>query len=304
MEVHMLKDLFRKRKYATITVTRQDVLSSPKVELKAVEKRQESIDESSVLCKGCESIIDKEALKKNLQVCPVCGFHLRLGALDRLAAIIDEGTFIEYDNSLETLNPLEYFEYEEKIKKAQALSGIKEAVITGEGLINGRKIAVGIMDSNFIMGSMGSVVGEKLVRMIEKATDRRLPVVIFCTSGGARMQEGILTLMQMAKVSAALKRLSDSKILYISMLTDPTTGGVTASYAMLGDIILAEPGAQIGFAGKRVIEQTIRQKLPEGFQTSEFLLSHGFVDMITSRVEMKKTLGQLIALHNKEVENE
>lgn len=297
----MLSELFRKKKYATITL-KKEYVSGSTAPVKSDDKTpEEKIDENSIKCKKCNAIINKEAYRENSCVCPKCGYHGRIGALERLGMIVDNGTFIEYDRSLQGQNPLQYPGYEEKVRKASESSGVSEAVITGEGSINGQRAAIGIMDSRFIMGSMGSVVGEKLTRLIEKAELERMPLVIFCTSGGARMQEGIISLMQMAKVSAALKKLSDSGILYISVLTDPTTGGVTASFAMLGDIILAEPGAQVGFAGKRVIEQTIKQKLPDDFQTSEFLMEHGFVDYVVERHNLKEIISKLIKLHAKAV---
>ncbi|KPU42669.1 acetyl-coenzyme A carboxylase carboxyl transferase subunit beta [Oxobacter pfennigii] len=305
----MLKDLFRKRQYATISLTKDEVYGvtansnnksaeANKAIPHSEKKTQIIVDENSIQCKNCESIVSKETMKNSASVCPVCGHHGRIGAKVRLELIADCDSFEELYKNIETLNPLEYAEYEEKIKKSREQSGLNEAVLTGKCTIDGMKALIGIMDSNFIMGSMGSVVGEKLTRLIEKAMDDKLPVIVFCASGGARMQEGILSLMQMAKVSAALKKLSDGGLLFIPVLTDPTTGGVTASFAMLGDIIIAEPGALIGFAGKRVIEQTIRQKLPEGFQTSEFLQEHGFIDLIVSRHDLKDTLSKLLKLHN------
>lgn len=297
----MLKELFIKKKYATITVPRQQILETTDQKKYMENKNITSIDKNSSTCKKCGSAVNKRRLKDNLHVCPLCGFHNRIGALDRINMMLDNGTFIEYDKNLKTLNPLDYEGYEDKVEKSCAASGINEAVVTGEGLINGERVAVGVMDSGYIMGSMGSVVGEKLTRLAEKSLDENMPLIIFCASGGARMQEGILSLMQMAKVSAALKKLSDAGILYISVLTDPTTGGVTASFAMLGDIIIAEPGAQIGFAGKRVIEQTMKQKVPDGFQTSEFLLEHGFVDMIIERQELKPIISKIIKLHGRAV---
>lgn len=215
--------------------------------------------------------------------------------------IADEGSFREWDDGLETKNPLNYKGYEEKIRLMQEKTGLDEAILTGSALIHGKKAAVGVCDSRFIMASMGEVVGEKITRMIERATKEKLPVILFACSGGARMQEGIVSLMQMAKTSAALKRHSDAGLLYVSVLTNPTTGGVTASFAMLGDIILAEPGALIGFAGPRVIEQTIGQKLPEGFQKSEFLLKHGFIDRIVERKELKTVLADILSMHEKKV---
>ena len=291
----MLKELFKKKHYATITLTRDEVLKNNTVE---VMSTKHIVDAESIICSKCGNPIKKEAIKVNLNVCPKCNFHNRVNAMERLGYTLDFGTFEEMNGDLTTLNPIQYPGYEDKVKNTTATCGINEAVITGEGRINGYNAAVGIMDSNFIMGSMGSVVGEKLTRLAEYSLDKRYPLIIFCASGGARMQEGIISLMQMAKVSAALKKLSDAGILYISVITDPTTGGITASFGMLGDIILAEPGAVIGFAGKRVIEQTIKQKLPDGFQTSEFMLEHGFVDRIVERKDMKSVITKLIMLHS------
>lgn len=211
--------------------------------------------------------------------------------------IIDEGTFEELDEDMQTSDMLNFEGYKDKIKLLQERTKIQEAIKTGIGEINGEKVAIGVMDSNFFMGSMGSVVGEKICRLVERAIQDKLPVILFCVSGGARMQEGMISLMQMAKTSAAIAKLDEVGLLYISVLTDPTTGGVTASFASLGDIILAEPGALIGFAGPRVIEQTIKQKLPDGFQSAEFLLEHGFIDKIVNRKEMKETLYEIIKLH-------
>lgn len=291
----MLKELFAKKNYATFTVTREDVLNYRPAEQ---EKPRVLLDENSIVCSKCDNMVNKEVLKSNLYVCPQCGYHQRIDAAKRIGYILDMGSFKEYDSSLKSCNPLNYPDYEDKLKKAETSCSASEAVVTGRGRINGQYVYIGVMDSNFIMGSMGSVVGEKLARLIEKAVVKKHPLIIFCASGGARMQEGTISLMQMAKVSAALKRLSDAGGLYISVLTDPTTGGVTASFAMLGDIIIAEPGAQVGFAGKRVIEQTIRQKLPDEFQTSEFLLEHGFIDIIVKRSDLKNTISKIISFHS------
>lgn len=221
-------------------------------------------------------------------------------AYRRIQMVTDAGTFEEWDRGLATRNPLEYKGYEEKLRTLQEKTGLDEAVVTGRARIDGTEVVLGVCDGRFLMASMGEVVGEKIARAVERATQERLPVILFACSGGARMQEGIVSLMQMAKTSAALKRHSDAGLLYISVLTDPTTGGVTASFAMLGDVILAEPKALIGFAGPRVIEQTIRQKLPKGFQRSEFLLEHGFIDGIVERPQMKQTLSQILMLHKEE----
>lgn len=267
------------------------------------EKNKEASDKMIgkwVKCDKCGEISYKEEVKENLSVCPNCGNHFRISSRRRISQIIDEGTFEEINENMHTKNPLNFDGYIEKLDILQSKTGIKEAVKTGIGEIEGEKVAIAIMDSNFMMGSMGSVVGEKITCLIEKAIEQKLPVIIFCVSGGARMQEGIISLMQMAKTSAALARLDDAGLLYISVLTDPTTGGVTASFASTADIILAEPGSLIGFAGPRVIEQTIKQKLPEGFQRAEFLLEHGFIDQIVPRKEMKKKLAQILRMHKKE----
>lgn len=245
-------------------------------------------------CKKCNEILELEDWIENLYVCPHCGFHYRIGPMERLNMVLDAGSFVEWDKNLEYDDPIKFPEYKEKIKHIKSVTNLDEAVITGAGEICGKEVAIGVMASNFLMGSMGKVVGEKITRLIETATSKRLPLIIFCCSGGARMQEGVVSLMQMAKTSAALKKHDEASLLYISILTDPTTGGVTASFAMLADIILAEPGSLIGFAGPRVIEQTIGKKLPEGFQLSEFILEHGFVDKIVKRKKMKEILDRLI----------
>lgn len=250
-----------------------------------------------VKCNNCKEIIYKEEVKENYSICPNCGKYFRLSARRRIKQIIDEGTYIELDENMKTSNLIEFEGYEEKIKVLQDKTKIQEAIKTGIGEIYGEKVAIGVMDSNFFMGSMGSVVGEKIARLVDIAIEERLPLILFCVSGGARMQEGMISLMQMAKTSAAISKLNEEGLLYISVLTDPTTGGVTASFASLGDIILAEPGALIGFAGPRVIEQTIKQKLPEGFQSSEFLLEHGFIDKIVERKDMKDVLFKILKLH-------
>ena len=250
-----------------------------------------------VKCDECKEILYKEEVKNNLSVCPNCGKHFRLSARRRITQIIDEGTFEEINENMKTTNPLEFDGYLDKIKLLQEKTKIQEAVKTGFGKIQGQDVAIGVMDGNFMMGSMGSVVGEKITYLIEEAIKRKNPLILFCASGGARMQEGIVSLMQMAKTSSALAKLDEEGLLYISVLTDPTTGGVTASFAMLGDIILAEPDSLIGFAGPRVIEQTMKQKLPDGFQKAEFLLEHGFIDKIVERKDMKETLAQILKMH-------
>lgn len=248
-------------------------------------------------CNKCGGAIIAEDVKKDHYICPKCGGYFRVHARRRIEMVTDEGSFEEWDSDLQGGNPLEYKEYEEKLEKLQEKTGLSEAVITGKAKIDGRETAIGVCDGRFLMASMGEAVGEKIARAVERATEERLPVILFACSGGARMQEGIVSLMQMAKTSAALKHHSDAGLLYISILTDPTTGGVTASFAMLGDVILAEPKALIGFAGPRVIEQTIGQKLPEGFQRAEFLLEHGFLDAIVERPQMKAVLSKILALH-------
>ena len=251
-------------------------------------------------CNKCGGAIITEDVKNGYYICPKCGGYFRVHAYHRVEMIADEGTFEEWDQGLTTRNPLNYKGYEEKLEGLKEKTGLEEAVVTGKISINGTETAVGVCDGRFLMASMGEVVGEKIARMVERATQEKLPVILFACSGGARMQEGIVSQMQMAKTSAALKRHSDAGLLYISVLTDPTTGGVTASFAMLGDVILAEPKALIGFAGPRVIEQTIGQKLPKGFQRSEFLLEHGFIDAIVERPQLKETLSQILKLHEKE----
>ena len=250
-----------------------------------------------VKCDRCKEIIYKEDLHKNLSVCPNCGKHFRLSSRRRINQLVDEGTFEEIGKDIVTQDPLEFKGYLKKVELLKEKTKIEEAVKCGICEIEGEKLVLGVMDGNFLMGSMGSVVGEKITLAIEDAIKEKLPFIIFCVSGGARMQEGMVSLMQMAKTSAAVAKLDDAGLLNITVLTDPTTGGVTASFASLGDIILAEPNALIGFAGPRVIEQTIKQKLPEGFQRSEFLLEHGFIDKIVERKDMKKTLAQILELH-------
>lgn len=251
-----------------------------------------------IKCDNCKEILYKEDVRKNYSVCPNCGKHFRLSSRRRIVQIIDEGTFEELNADLHSTDPIKFEGYLQKIKSLEEKTKIKEAVKTGIGKINGINVAIGVMDANFMMGSMGEVVGEKITRLIETAIEKHLPVILFCASGGARMQEGMVSLMQMAKTSAVLSKLNKAGLLYISVFTDPTTGGVTASFASLGDIILAEPGALIGFAGPRVIEQTINQKLPEGFQRAEFLLEHGFVDRIVERKNMKNELYKILKIHN------
>ncbi|HXR24688.1 MAG TPA: acetyl-CoA carboxylase, carboxyltransferase subunit beta [Candidatus Binataceae bacterium] len=250
-------------------------------------------------CPGCKEIAFRKEVERNLNVCPRCGWHLRLTVEQRLAVTFDRGTWRELFANLTGGDPLAFTDtkpYVERLHAAQRATGRNDAVVTGVGQIEGRDAAVAIMDFNFMGGSMGVVVGDKLARLMDHALRRRLPVVVFCASGGARMQEGALSLMQMAKVSAAIARLRDARIPYISVLCDPTTGGVAASYASLGDLNIAEPGAVIGFAGRRVIEQTTNQQLPEDFQTAEFLLAHGMIDTIVPRAKLRYTLGTVLAM--------
>lgn len=252
-----------------------------------------------IKCNSCNKTVYTKDIDK-YKLCPECGYNFRLTSYERIKIIADKNTFVEFNTNMISKNPLNYPSYDEKVKELKEKIGLNDAVVTGTCQIYGTDCALAVMDSNFIMGSMGSVVGEKITRLFEYATQKKLPLVIFTASGGARMQEGILSLMQMAKVSASARRHSEEGLLYISYLTDPTTGGVTASFAMTGDIILSEPKALIGFAGPRVIEQTIKQKLPKDFQTAEFLLEHGFIDKIVERKNMKKTLSTILKLHSYE----
>ncbi|RKJ63780.1 acetyl-CoA carboxylase carboxyltransferase subunit alpha [Roseburia sp. 1XD42-69] len=254
-------------------------------------------DKDIMVCPACKKELVKSDVKENKYVCYACGNYFRVRTSNRIKMVADAKSFSPWFEELETKNPLDFPEYEEKLAATQEKTGLHEGVTIGAAKIYGEDAVVGVCDARFLMGSMGHVVGEKIASAVERATEENLPVILFCCSGGARMQEGIISLMQMAKTSAALKKHSDAGLLYIPVLTDPTTGGVTASFAMLGDIILAEPGALIGFAGPRVIEQTIGQKLPEGFQRAEFQLEHGFVDAIVERKDLKKTLYKILKLH-------
>ena len=265
------------------------------------EKASDMMIGKWIKCDNCKQILYKEEVHNNFSVCPNCGKHFRISSRRRIKQIADEGTFEEIGAEVETQDPLNFDGYLKKIETLREKTKINEAVKCGTCEINGEKAVLAVMDSNFMMGSMGSCVGERITLAIEKSIELKLPLVIFCVSGGARMQEGIISLMQMAKTSAALAKHNKAGLLYISILTDPTTGGVTASFASLGDVILAEPNALIGFAGPRVIEQTINQKLPEGFQRSEFLLEHGFVDKIVERKDMKETLYKIRKKKKKEV---
>ena len=274
------------------------------VEGQEPEKKEESVVQQpapevpeTVTCKICKKELDKKRVVKNKYVCYECGSYFRVRAKNRIKMVADAGSFENWFEEEKTGNPLNFPEYEEKVAATQEKTGLSEGVTIGECTIYGQKTVLGVIDARFMMGSMGHVVGEKITRAMEDATEKKLPVILFCCSGGARMQEGIVSLMQMAKTSAAVKRHSDAGLLYVPVLTDPTTGGVTASFAMLGDIILAEPKALIGFAGPRVIEQTIGQKLPEGFQRAEFQLEHGFIDAIVERDDLKMTLYRILKMH-------
>lgn len=278
-------DIFKqKKKYVTLPVHADDLSS---LTVPAVKR-----------CPRCGERTQQEDLNLNLKICPRCDYHYPLSAGERVWMVTDENSFEEFDAELATVDPLGFPGYAEKVARAQEATGLTEAVVTGRATINGYPVVIGVMDNRFMMGSMGSVVGEKVVRALERAGEERLPVIMFTASGGARMQEGMISLMQMAKTSAAVERFSRQGLLYIVVLTHPTTGGVTASFATLGDIILTEPGTMIGFAGPRVIEQTIGQKVPTGFQQAEFLLEHGMIDRIVHRREMKELLGKLVALHS------
>ena len=248
-------------------------------------------------CPRCLNVIMTDELEKNLKVCPECGYHSRLTANERIKLIIDKESFKEFDADMLSANPIDFPDYDAKQQKLRDTTGLKDAIITGECTIRGERCVIGVMDSRYMMASMGSVVGEKITRAFEYATDNKLPVIMFTASGGARMQEGIVSLMQMAKTSGAVARHSDAGLLYITVMTDPTTGGVTASFASLGDIIIAEPKVLIGFAGRRVIEGTIKQRLPDDFQSAEFMLEHGFADMIVERKTMRRTIAHILKLH-------
>ncbi|MCY1715259.1 acetyl-CoA carboxylase, carboxyltransferase subunit beta [Caproiciproducens galactitolivorans] len=283
-------------------ILRKELFRRPKNELEASNRlyKVPSPDipgEMCVLCPSCKKTLFTGELNGNANVCPECGYHFRMNARQRINLIADENTFEELNGNLISKNPINFPNYPEKIKHARLESAEKEAVVTGTAQIGGFPCALFVMEARFMMGSMGTVVGEKITRIFEYATERSLPVVGYVVSGGARMQEGILSLMQMAKTSGAVKRHSDAGNLYIAVLTDPTTGGVTASFGMEADIILAEPNALIGFAGPRVIEQTMRQKLPAGFQRAEFLLEKGFVDRISERKGQKQEITTLLSLH-------
>ncbi|MBU9721140.1 MULTISPECIES: acetyl-CoA carboxylase, carboxyltransferase subunit beta [Bacillaceae] len=279
----MLRDIFsKKKKYATIP---------------SEQAKQEVPEGLMTKCPQCKTIMYIKELKKNNLVCEGCDYHHRLSSYERLELTLDPGSFQEFDADMIAKDPLEFPSYLEKSAQDREKTKLNEAVVTGEGTINGIPTVIGVMDARFRMGSMGSVVGEKITRAIERAIEGDKPFIMFAASGGARMQEGVFSLMQMAKTSAALNQLHEKGLLFISVLTHPTTGGVSASFASLGDINIAEPGALIGFAGRRIIEQTIRQKLPDDFQTAEFLLEHGQLDQVVSRHNLKETLGTILALH-------
>ena len=258
--------------------------------------KEETPAEKLFKCPRCSASCDYDELEKNMWVCPSCGYHGRMNAADRLAITADSGSFVEYDKGMTSLNPIDFPDYQEKISSLREKTGLNEAVITGECTIKGERCIIGIMDSHFMMASMGSVVGEKITRAFERAAEKKLPLILFTASGGARMQEGILSLMQMAKTTNAARRLADYGLPFITVLTDPTMGGVSASFAFIGDVVIAEPKALIGFAGPRVIEQTVREKLPEGFQRSEFLLKHGQVDKIVDRRDMRAQISVITQL--------
>ena len=284
-----IQDWFEKRKEAQI-------------QRRALEAKAE-VEKNPDLwtkCVHCEAQLLKEDLAANQMVCPICDYHFRINAKTRIAQLFDENSFEELFADIRPTDPLEFVDtesYKDRIDRAHAKTGLNDAVITGLAKIKGHKIATAIMDFDYMGGSMGSVVGEKVTRIIEKAIELRLPVLAITSSGGARMQESALSLMQMAKTSCAVSRLDDEKLLYINLLTEPTFGGVTASFGMLGDIIIAEQGARIGFAGRRVIEQTIRQKLPSDFQTAEYLLKYGQVDVVSQRKDLPEVLGNILSMH-------
>ncbi|HFI0065117.1 TPA: acetyl-CoA carboxylase, carboxyltransferase subunit beta [Streptococcus suis] len=282
--------LFRKKdKYIRINPNRSRIESAP-------QAKPEVLDELFSKCPACKVILYKKDLGLE-KTCQHCSYNFRITAQERLALTVDDGSFEELFTGIETTNPLDFPNYLEKLAATRQKTGLDEAVLTGKATIGGQPVALGIMDSHFIMASMGTVVGEKITRLFELAIEERLPVVLFTASGGARMQEGIMSLMQMAKISAAVKRHSKAGLFYLTILTDPTTGGVTASFAMEGDVILAEPQTLVGFAGRRVIESTVRENLPDDFQKAEFLQEHGFVDAIVKRQDLPATISRLLRMH-------
>lgn len=284
----------------------EDLFNVVKTRFNGVNPTESESDSKSVeipkdllfKCPRCLNVVMTDELVKNLKVCPNCNYHSRISAEERLSITVDKDSFREFDADMISKNPIDFPGYDLKQEDLRKKTGLRDAVVTGECTIRGEKCVIGIMDSRYMMASMGSVVGEKITRAIEYATEHKLPVILFTASGGARMQEGIVSLMQMAKTSGAVARHSEAGLLYISVMTDPTTGGVTASFASLGDIIIAEPKVVIGFAGRRVIEGTIKQRLPDDFQTAEFMLEHGFIDMIVERKSMRRTLAHILKLHN------
>ena len=280
----------------------RDLFSKTKKRSVVIQPTDEKVFPEGLMmkCPECRKIHLTKEIQQNQKVCPSCQHHLKMTANERIAIFLDEGTFESFDDHLQTTNPLNFPAYVDKVQVDMKKTGLNEAVLTGKGQLKGQDVVVAVMDSHFRMGSMGSVVGEKITRAIERATKERIPFIIFTASGGARMQEGVLSLMQMAKTSVALKRHSEEGLLYISVLTHPTTGGVSASFASIGDYNIAEPQALIGFAGRRVIEQTVREKLPDDFQTAEFLLEHGQLDAIFHRHEMRDKVAVLVKLHAKE----
>lgn len=289
-----LEDLFK------VVKDRSKIDNKPKADAKAKRPAAGVEIPKGLLfkCPRCGTVVYRDDFEKNRSVCAACNYHSRISVHDRLEMTVDKGSFTELDAGLSSLNPIDFPGYETKIAELQKSCNIREAVITGVCTIHHYKCVIGIMDSNFMMASMGSVVGEKITRAFEYATENKLPVVLFTASGGARMQEGIFSLMQMAKTSGAIARHHEAGQLYVTVMTDPTTGGVTASFASLGDIIIAEPKVLIGFAGRRVIEGTIKQKLPDDFQSAEFMLENGFVDMIVERRVMRPTLSKIFRIHN------
>lgn len=286
----MLKDLFQKTRYITIPESIKTISDSFK------KSKDDEDAKPKLTCHKCKKELDPEKYTADLKICPHCGAGARLTAHERIAMTVDEGSFEELFSGITSANPLDFEGYTEKVERLRAQTSLGEAVVTGRAAIKGQRCMLGVMDPYFMMASMGSAVGEKLTRLFEAAIDERLPVVIFTASGGARMHEGTLSLMQMAKVSAAAGRHSDAGLLYITVLCDPTTGGVVASFAMLGDVIISEPKALIGFAGRRVIEGTVGKKLPDDFQSAEFQLEHGFVDAIVQRSELPEKIALIIGL--------
>lgn len=307
--LNMLKDLFKKTKYGTVLpnnnsgkslgFNNQDTRAFDKISSEIPDKDDGPAipDGLWIMCPNCRRPVYKNKLNENKKVCPNCGYYFRMSAKERIELICDENSFIEFNSEMASKNILNFPAYDDKLKQAKGKSGLNESAVTGKCKISGMDSVIAVMDSNFMMGSMGSITGEKIAEAIEKADSDKLPLIIFCASGGARMQEGMLSLMQMAKTSAAIKRFSENGNLYISVLTDPTTGGVTASFAMLGDIIIAEKDALVGFAGRRVIEQTIREQLPSDFQKSNFILQHGFCDIVLDRFAMKETISRILKFH-------